>query len=128
MNKQIIHRSSIVPCVAGTLACNHTGVLMLAVDDVNRACATYGNSGGPPRFAESGEFQQNLIEKGTNTSEDVGNVHYGKGLVFWLPPLQSDSWFGFIPSKSLTISFGDSEIEPLSVGNTFVFYLALLYT
>ena len=27
--------------VAGTLACNHTGVLMLAVDDVNRTCATW---------------------------------------------------------------------------------------
>ena len=45
MNGQIIHGSC--TCVAGSSACNHTAALMFAVDDIKRACATHGNSGGP---------------------------------------------------------------------------------
>ena len=45
MNGQIIHGSC--TCVAGSSACNHTAALMFAVDDIKRAHATHGNSGGP---------------------------------------------------------------------------------
>ena len=44
-NGQIIHGSC--TCVAGSSACNHTAALMFVVDDIKRAHATHGNSGGP---------------------------------------------------------------------------------
>ena len=44
-NGQIIYGS--YTCVAGSSACNHTAVVMFAVDDIQRSRATHGNSGGP---------------------------------------------------------------------------------